>query len=276
VSKWLLGLAALTIVIGAALFSNSDWRQHMSEPGGLIGSLKPHKETYTASTKLPASVTAPSATSSARTPSPSASVELSSPTVPSAGAEAPRHDASGADSTANGSAPASHVGLGDSADVPGTRRQPDGSTSAGGHAGLPSAHNPESTYLRQEVEPQLNDILKIRENSRGLIAMLPDALFEPDSPALTPTGRVKLSAMASVILAHPGLKVEVVGYTGPAESFSSGLSEARASTVHSFLVSQRVSGADVSRKSVNVPATQASVGAPLSHAVGVEILSGSH
>jgi outer membrane protein OmpA-like peptidoglycan-associated protein len=273
VSKWLLGLAVLTIVIGAAVLSNSDWRQHMSEPGGLIGSLRPHKETYTASTKLPASVTAPSATGSARAPSPSASVELSSPTVPSAGAEVPRHDASGADTAANGSAPASHVGLGDSADVP---RPGGGNTGAAGHAGLPSTHNPESTYLHQEVEPQLNDILKIRENSRGLIAMLPDALFEPDSPALTPTGRVKLSAMASVILAHPGLKIEVVGYTGPAESFSSGLSEARASTVHSFLVSQRVSGADVSRKSVNVPATQTSVGAPLSHAVGVEVLSGSH
>jgi len=100
----------------------------------------------------------------------------------------------------------------------------------------------EKQALRDQIRQQLNTILETRESARGLIVNLSDVLFDTGKYTLKPLTREKLAKVSGIILAHPGLKVEVEGHTDSvgSEEFNQKLSEQRATTVQDYLTAQGV------------------------------------
>lgn len=100
----------------------------------------------------------------------------------------------------------------------------------------------ERTKMRGDLVRQLNIVLATRETARGLIVNMSDVLFDTGRHTLKPGAREKLAKIAGIILAHPGLKIEVEGHAdstgGPI--INQPLSEKRADTVRTYLVAQGV------------------------------------
>lgn len=96
--------------------------------------------------------------------------------------------------------------------------------------------------LREQLRIQLNAILETRETARGLIVNMSDVLFATAEHSLKPGAREKLSKISGIVLAHPGLKLEVEGHTDSigGDEYNQGLSERRASSVRDYLVAQGV------------------------------------
>ncbi len=105
----------------------------------------------------------------------------------------------------------------------------------------------EKANLREQLREQLNVILETRETARGLIVNLSDVLFDTGSASLKPGAREKLAKIAGILLAHPGLNLEVEGHTDSvgAASYNQQLSEARAHSVQDYLVRQGIPPATV-------------------------------
>ena len=61
---------------------------------------------------------------------------------------------------------------------------------------------------------QLNQVLPTRDTPRGLVVNVPDRDFQ--GSALRPPGRNALSRVAIVMVAHPGIRATVEGYTDDA------------------------------------------------------------
>jgi outer membrane protein OmpA-like peptidoglycan-associated protein len=100
----------------------------------------------------------------------------------------------------------------------------------------------EKTELRAKLIQQLNLILETRESARGLIVNISDVLFDTGQYTLKPAAREKLAKVSGIVLAHPGLRLEIEGHTDSvgADDFNQQLSEKRAATVRDFLVQQGV------------------------------------
>jgi len=96
--------------------------------------------------------------------------------------------------------------------------------------------------LREQIRQQLNTILETRETARGLIVNMSDVLFDFGKYTLRQGTREKLAKVSGILLAHPGLRVEVEGHTDSvgSDEFNQRLSEHRASTVRDYLVAQGV------------------------------------
>jgi outer membrane protein OmpA-like peptidoglycan-associated protein len=96
--------------------------------------------------------------------------------------------------------------------------------------------------LRDQLRQQLNVILETRETARGLIVNLSDVLFDTASANLRPGAREKLAKVVGVILAHPGLKIQVEGHADSvgATDYNQRLSENRADSVRDYLVRQGI------------------------------------
>ncbi|HEY3742729.1 MAG TPA: OmpA family protein [Bryobacteraceae bacterium] len=98
----------------------------------------------------------------------------------------------------------------------------------------------ERVKARAELSRQLNIVLATRETARGLIVNMSDVLFDTGRFTLKPGAREKLAKIAGIVIAHPGLKIQVEGHTdstgGPA--INQPLSEHRAIAVRSFLIEQ--------------------------------------
>ncbi len=95
---------------------------------------------------------------------------------------------------------------------------------------------------RAELLRQLNVVLQTRESARGLIVNMSDVLFDTGQWALRPAAREKLSRIAGIVMAHPGLKLEVEGHTDSVGDDASNLtlSERRADSVRKFLLQNSV------------------------------------
>ena len=104
--------------------------------------------------------------------------------------------------------------------------------------------------LRQQLLQQFNLILETRDTARGLIVNMSDVLFDFNKYTLRPAAREKLAKISGIILSHPGLRLEVDGYTDSigSESYNQKLSEQRADSVRSFLVSQGLASDIVASK----------------------------
>ena len=102
--------------------------------------------------------------------------------------------------------------------------------------------------MRQRLQQQLNTILETRETARGLIVNVSDVLFDFNKYTLKPGAREKLAKVAGILLAYPGLKVQVEGHTDAigSDEYNLKLSQARADSVRAYLVSQAVPAANVS------------------------------
>lgn len=104
--------------------------------------------------------------------------------------------------------------------------------------------------LRNRLREQLNSVLETRETARGLIVNMSDVLFDTGRYTLKPGAREKLAKVAGILIANPGLKVEVEGHTdnvGGAE-YNQELSENRAAAVRSYLVQQGVPAASITAR----------------------------
>lgn len=95
---------------------------------------------------------------------------------------------------------------------------------------------------RERLRAQLSAVLETRETARGLIMEMPDVLFDFNKYTLKPAAREKLAKVSGILLAYPDLKVQVEGYTDSigSDEYNQKLSEQRADSVKSYLVSQNV------------------------------------
>jgi outer membrane protein OmpA-like peptidoglycan-associated protein len=100
----------------------------------------------------------------------------------------------------------------------------------------------EKTALRSALVQQLNRILETRETARGLVVNISDVLFDSGQYTLKPAAREKLAKVSGIVLAHPGLRLEVEGHTDSvgSDEFNQQLSEKRAATVRDFLVQEGI------------------------------------
>jgi outer membrane protein OmpA-like peptidoglycan-associated protein len=104
--------------------------------------------------------------------------------------------------------------------------------------------------MRTKLAEQLNSILQTRESARGLIVSMSDVLFDTGKYSLKPGAREKLAKVAGILLAYPGLNIEVGGYTDNVggDAMNQTLSENRASSVRDYLVQQGVATGSVSSR----------------------------
>jgi outer membrane protein OmpA-like peptidoglycan-associated protein len=104
--------------------------------------------------------------------------------------------------------------------------------------------------MRARLSEQLNRILQTRDTARGLIVSMSDVLFDTGKYSLKSGAREKLAKVAGILLAYPGLNIEVGGYTDNVggDQMNQTLSENRASSVRDYLVQQGVVTTSVSSK----------------------------
>ncbi len=93
-------------------------------------------------------------------------------------------------------------------------------------------------------------ILVTRETARGLIVNMSDVLFDSGKYTLKPGAREKLAKVSGIILAHPGLNLQIEGHTDSvgSEEYNQRLSEKRANSVRDYLVAQGLPADAVSAK----------------------------
>jgi outer membrane protein OmpA-like peptidoglycan-associated protein len=108
----------------------------------------------------------------------------------------------------------------------------------------------EKSELRARLLQQLNTILATRDSARGLIANMSDVLFETGKYELRPDARERLAKVSGIVLAYPGLHLEIEGHTDSVgtDEYNQQLSERRAQAVRDYLVQQGIgAGAIVAR-----------------------------
>ena len=104
--------------------------------------------------------------------------------------------------------------------------------------------------MRTRLSLQLNAVLQTRESARGLIVSMSDVLFDTGRFSLKSGAREKLAKVAGILLAYPGLNIEVGGYTDNVggDAMNQTLSENRAGSVRDYLVQQGVLANSVSSR----------------------------
>lgn len=104
--------------------------------------------------------------------------------------------------------------------------------------------------MRTQLSEQLNKILDTRDSARGLIVNMSDVLFDTGKYSLKSGAREKLAKVAGILLAYPGLSIEVGGYTDNVggDAMNQTLSENRAGSVRDYLVEQGVAANSVSAR----------------------------
>ena len=103
---------------------------------------------------------------------------------------------------------------------------------------LPAA--PPAAEVRARMLQQLNAVLPALDTPRGLVITVPDAYFH--STSLDPALYSRLSSIAAIVRAQPGLVIEVEGHTddrGDA-AYLERVSSARAAAIQSVLVRQGI------------------------------------
>jgi outer membrane protein OmpA-like peptidoglycan-associated protein len=105
----------------------------------------------------------------------------------------------------------------------------------------------EKLALRERLRQQLNMILETQETARGLIVNISDVLFDFNKYTLKPGTREKLAKVSGILLAYPGLTIQLEGHTDSigSEEYNQKLSEQRASAVRDYIVTQGVPGETV-------------------------------
>jgi outer membrane protein OmpA-like peptidoglycan-associated protein len=110
--------------------------------------------------------------------------------------------------------------------------------------------NSDKAAMRAQLSEQLNRILATRDSARGLIVSMSDVLFDTGQYTLKPGAREKLAKVAGILIAYPGLNIEVDGYTDNVggDDMNQKLSENRAGAVRDYLVEQGVTTNSISAK----------------------------
>ncbi len=105
----------------------------------------------------------------------------------------------------------------------------------------------EKEQMRERLRAQLNAVLETRESARGLIVNINDVLFDFNKYTLKPGAREKMAKVSGILLAYPGLKLQLEGHTDSVgtDEYNQKLSEQRADAVRDFLTEQGVSSANI-------------------------------
>ena len=108
----------------------------------------------------------------------------------------------------------------------------------------------EKAQLRAQLLSQLNSILQTRDSARGLIVNMSDVLFDTGSSTLKTGAREKLAKISGIVLAHPGLTLQIEGHTDSvgSDDFNQQLSERRADSVRDYLAEEGVPGSTISAR----------------------------
>jgi outer membrane protein OmpA-like peptidoglycan-associated protein len=95
----------------------------------------------------------------------------------------------------------------------------------------------DKAQLRAQLLLQFNAILQTRDTARGLIVNMSDVLFDTAKYSLRPAAREKLARVAGILSGHPGLRMQVEGYTDSvgSDDYNQLLSEHRATSVRDYL-----------------------------------------
>jgi outer membrane protein OmpA-like peptidoglycan-associated protein len=104
--------------------------------------------------------------------------------------------------------------------------------------------------MRAQLLAQLNAVLQTQDTARGLIVNMSDVLFDFGKYTLKPAAREKLAKISGIVLAHPGLALQIEGYTDSvgSDQVNQQLSERRADTVRDYLIEQGVAGSAITAK----------------------------
>jgi outer membrane protein OmpA-like peptidoglycan-associated protein len=96
--------------------------------------------------------------------------------------------------------------------------------------------------MRERLTQQLNQVLTSTESARGVVAYIPEVLFDTGKGTLKPGARDRLAMVAGIVLAYPDLKLEIEGHTDAIgnETYNQRLSERRAANVRDYLINQGV------------------------------------
>jgi len=94
--------------------------------------------------------------------------------------------------------------------------------------------------LRAQLLDQFNRVLETRDTVRGLVITMADVLFDTGKFDLRPNTREALARLSGIVLAHPGLRLEVEGFTDStgSDQLNQTLSEQRAGGVRDYLIQQ--------------------------------------
>ena len=108
----------------------------------------------------------------------------------------------------------------------------------------------DKTALRAQLLSQFNAILQTRDTARGLIVNMSDVLFDTAKYSLRPLAREKLAKVAGIFAGHPGLRLEVEGFTDSVggEDYNQHLSENRAGSVRDYLTEAGIPMAAITAK----------------------------
>jgi len=108
----------------------------------------------------------------------------------------------------------------------------------------------EKAEMRARLSTQLNLILQTRDSARGLIVNMSDVLFDTGKYSLKPGAREKLAKVAGILLAYPGINVQVGGYTDNVggDEMNQALSKQRAGSVRDYLVESGVNSNSVTAR----------------------------
>jgi outer membrane protein OmpA-like peptidoglycan-associated protein len=104
--------------------------------------------------------------------------------------------------------------------------------------------------LRAQLLDQLNAVLATRDTPRGLVVTMAGVLFATGKYNLRPDAQMRLARLAGIVTSHPGLNLQVEGYTDNvgSDEFNQKLSEQRAEAVRDFLITQGVDQQTITAK----------------------------
>ena len=108
----------------------------------------------------------------------------------------------------------------------------------------------EKAGLRAQLLTQFNAVLQTRDTARGLIVNMSDVLFDTGKYSLRPLAREKLAKVAGIVSGHPGLSLEVDGYTDSVggDEYNQRLSEQRGGSVRDYLTQEGMASDSVTAK----------------------------
>ena len=100
----------------------------------------------------------------------------------------------------------------------------------------------EKQQLRAALLQQFNRILPTTDTPRGLKVNIADVLFDTGKHDLRGPAREALAKLSGIVVAHPGLKLQVEGFTDivGSDTYNQTLSENRANSVRAYLTNQGI------------------------------------
>jgi outer membrane protein OmpA-like peptidoglycan-associated protein len=106
------------------------------------------------------------------------------------------------------------------------------------------------TCTANESLEQFNRVLETRDSVRGPVITMADVLFDTGKYDVRQTTREALARLSGIVLAHPGLKLEVEGHTDSTggDELNQTLSEQRADAVRAYLIQQGLSTDSITAK----------------------------